>query len=257
MKRMKQWAALCGVAAFLLAGAMYAVAADKADAPKDDSARAAAAKEGGSDKADAPKPDADGFYELFDGKDLSGWKVGEHPETFKVQDGMIVVNGEGPAHLFYDGPVHNHDFKNFHLRAEVMTFPHANSGIYFHTKYQEKGWPDQGFECQVNQTHGDRKKTGGLYNVKDVLDTPPAQDNKWFTYDIIVEGKHVVLKIDGKTTTDWTQPADYKPPQDMAGRFIQHGTIALQGHDPGRKVEYKSVKIKPLPDEQGPLEYKP
>jgi len=134
MKRMKQWAALGSVAAFLLAGAMYAVAADKADAPpKDDSAKPAAAKEGGSDKADAPKPDADGFYELFDGKDLNGWKVGENPETFKVQDGVIVVNGKGPAHLFYVGPVHDHDFKNFHLRAEVMPFPHANSGIYFHT----------------------------------------------------------------------------------------------------------------------------
>ena len=81
----------------------------------------------------------------------------------------MVVHGNGPAHLFYDGPVHNHDFKNFHLKAEVMTFPHANSGIYFHTKYQEEGWPAQGFECQVNQTHSDPKKTGGLYAVKDVM----------------------------------------------------------------------------------------
>jgi len=249
MKRMKQWAALGGVAAFVLAGAMYAVAADKADAPpKDDSAKPAAAKEGGADKADAPKPDADGFYELFDGKDLNGWKVGEHPETFKVQDGVIVVNGKGPAHLFYEGPVHDHYFKNFHLRAEVMTFPHANSGIYFHTKFQESGWPSQGFECQVNQTHSDPKKTGGLYAVKDVMNVPPAEDNKWFTYDIIVEGKHVVLKIDGKTTTDWTEPTPAQPPQGMPGRVIQHGTIALQGHDPGSKVEYKSVKIKPLPE---------
>jgi len=245
MKRMKQWAALGGVAAFVLAGAMYAVAADKADAPpKDDSAKPAAAKEGG----DAPKPDADGFYELFDGKDLEGWKVGANAQTFKVQDGQIVVNGQGPAHLFYEGPVHDHDFKNFHLRAEVMTFTHANSGIYFHTKFQESGWPSQGFECQVNQTHSDPKKTGGLYGVKDVMNVPPAEDNKWFSYDIIVEGKHVVLKIDGKTTTDWTEPTPAQPPQGMPGRFIQHGTIALQGHDPGSKVEYKSVKIKPLPE---------
>jgi hypothetical protein len=191
---------------------------------------------------------AGGKVVLFDGKDLNGWKVGENPETFKVQDGVIVVNGKGPAHLFYVGPVHDHDFKNFHLRAEVMTFPHANSGIYFHTKFQESGWPSQGFECQVNQTHSDPKKTGGLYAIKDVMNVPPAEDNKWFTYDIIVEGKHVVLKIDGKTTTDWTEPTPAKPPQGMPGRFIQHGTIALQGHDPGSKVEYKSVKIKPLPD---------
>src|SRR3954451_5834221 len=191
MKRMKQWAALCGALAFLLAGALYAVAADKADAPKDDSAKAAAAKEGGSDKADAPKPDADGFYELFDGKDLSGWKVGENPETFKVQDGMIVVNGKGPSHLFYDGPVGNHDFKNFHLRLEVQTFPSANSGVYFHTEYQESGWPSKGFEAQVNATHSDRKKTGGLYAVKDVMDNAPNKDGEWFVYEIKVEGKKV------------------------------------------------------------------
>jgi hypothetical protein len=196
---------------------------------------------------DKPAPDADGFYQLFDGKTFDGWKVGANPETFKVEDGVIVVNGKGPAHLFYEGPVNNHDFKNFHLKAVVKTFPHANSGIYFHTEYQEKGWPDKGFEAQVNATHTDPKKTGGLYNVKDVMNNAPNKDGQWFTYEIIVEGKHVTLKIDGKTTCDWTQPDDWKGPEKMPGRVLDHGTIALQGHDPGSKVMYKSVAIKPLP----------
>ena len=114
---------------------------------------------------DAPKPDKDGFYQLFDGKSLDGWKVGTNAATFKVEDGLLVANGKGPAHLFYVGPVNNHDFKNFHLKAEVKTFPKANSGIYFHTEYQETNWPSKGFEAQVNATHSDRKKTGGLYSV--------------------------------------------------------------------------------------------
>src|SRR3981189_2826637 len=83
-------------------------------------------------QADEPKPDKDGFYSLFDGKSLAGWKVGKNADSWSVQDGMIVVNGAGPAHLFYEGPVHNHDFKNFHLKAQVMTLPNSNSGIYFH-----------------------------------------------------------------------------------------------------------------------------
>ena len=196
----------------------------------------------------APKPDADGFYELFDGKTFDGWKVGANPETFKVEDGIIVVNGKGPAHLFYEGPVNNHDFTNFHLKAVVKTFPHSNSGIYFHTKFQESGWPDKGFEAQVNATHTDQKKTGGLYNVKDVMVNAPNKDGEWFTYEIIVDGKHVVLKVDGKTTCDWTQPDGWKGPDEkMPGRVLDHGTIALQGHDPGSKVMYKSVAIKPLP----------
>ena len=155
---------------------------------------------------------------------------------------------DGPAHLFYEGPVHHHDFKNFHLKAEVMTFPHANSGIYFHTKYQEEGWPAQGFEAQVNQTHADPKKTGGLYAVKDVMNVSPAEDGKWFLYEIIVEGKHVVLKIDGKVTTDWTEPTPPAPPKGMEGRVIGHGTIALQGHDPGSEVHYRNIRIKQLGD---------
>lgn len=197
-------------------------------------------------KPEAPKADADGFYSLFDGKSLEGWKVGTNPETFKVEEGKLVVNGKGPAHLFYDGPVGNHDMKNFHFKAEVMTFPKANSGIYFHTKFQDAGWPSQGFECQVNQTHGDPKKTGGLYAVKDVMNVPPAQDEKWFTYEIIVKDKHVIIKIDGKVTTDWTEDEKAAPPKGMPGRFIQRGTIAIQGHDPGSKVMYKNIMIKPM-----------
>jgi len=193
----------------------------------------------------APKPDRQGFYALFNGKDMNDWKVSEHPETFRVEDGNLVVNGQR-AHLFYEGPVNNHDFKDFELKAELMTFPKANSGIYFHTQFEENNWPSKGFECQVNQTHGDIKKTGGLYNVKDVLNESPVKDNEWYTYDILVKGKTVVLKINGKTTTEWTKPEDWKGPEGMPGRVLDHGTIAIQGHDPGSKVLFRSIKIKPL-----------
>lgn len=199
------------------------------------------------EKAGDAKPDSDGYYSLFDGKSLDGWKVGDNADTFKVADGNIVVNGKGPGHLFYEGPVHNHDFKNFNLKLKVMTFPKANSGVYFHTKYQEKGWPDQGFEAQVNATHGDPIKTGSLYHIKDITD-PHQKDEQWFDYQINVQGKHVIVMVDGKTVNDWTQADDFKPVKGHPGRFIQHGTIALQGHDPGSKVYFKDIKIKPLED---------
>ena len=159
--------------------------------------------------ADQPKPDKDGFFSLFDGKSLDGWKVGKNADSWSVQDGMIVVHGPGPSHLFYEGPVHNHDFKDFHLKATLMTFPNANSGIYFHTKYQESNWPDQGFEAQVNATHSDWKKTGSLYDVVNIRD-PHHQDNKFFVYEIIVKGNHVELKVDGTTVCDWTQPEGFQ-----------------------------------------------
>ena len=86
-------------------------------------------------KTEAPKSE---FVSLFDGKTLDGWKINESPETFKVEDGNLVVNGNR-GHAFYDGPVANHDFKNFHFKADVMTMPNSNSGIYFHTAFQPDG----------------------------------------------------------------------------------------------------------------------
>lgn len=196
--------------------------------------------------ASEPQADKDGFVPLFDGKSLDGWKVGDKAEAWSVKDGQIVINN-GPSHMFYDGPIHNHDWKNFHLKAEVMTLPHANSGIYFHTTYQEKGWPDDGFESQVNCTHSDWKKTGSLYDVQDIKD-PHHKDNEWFLYEVIVKGDRVTLKINGEVVNDWTQPPDFKPPKGHKGRYLHHGTFALQGHDPKSETHFKSIEVKPLDD---------
>jgi Domain of Unknown Function (DUF1080) len=189
--------------------------------------------------------DNDGFIQLFNGKDLNDWKASDKPGTFSVQDGLMVVNGPR-SHLFYVGPVCNHDFKNFHMRVELMTFPHANSGVYFHTEFQEAGWPNKGFEVQVNNSHKDPKRTAGLYDIKDVYEVP-ARDNEWFVMEIIVEGKHVITKVNGKVYVDYVEPADFQPPKNHIGRIIAHGTFAIQGHDPGSKIYYKSIAVKPMP----------
>ncbi len=97
------------------------------------------------------RPAADGWVSIFDGKDLDGWKVGNNASTFSVENGVIRVMGP-TAHLFYEGPVHNHDFKNFEWKASVKTMPGANSGMFIHTAFQEGGWPKKGYEIQVNQS---------------------------------------------------------------------------------------------------------
>lgn len=185
----------------------------------------------------------DGFTPLFNGKNLDGWRASDQPGTFTVQDGAIVVHGPR-SHLFYVGDFHGADFKNFHLRAQVMTFPEANSGVYFHTAWQPAGWPAQGFEVQVNNSHPDPKRTAGLYDVADTLEAPAA-DGQWFTLEIIVQDRRVVTKVDGKVIIDWTQTGDAGP-RDHPGRVLSHGAFALQGHDPGSKVLYKNIEVKPL-----------
>jgi hypothetical protein len=194
-------------------------------------------------QAAEPQPDKDGFYSLFDGKSLEGWKVGGNEKSFYVEDGKLVAASvKNQAHLFYDGPVKNHVFKSFVFKADVMTMPGANAGIYIHTGYQEAGWPKKGYEIQVNVSHGDPKKSGGLYGIKDCFD-PPCKDNVWYTQEIAVAGKRIVSKIDGKLIFDYTEPDDVKGDRQLAG-----GTFALQAHDPKSKVFFKNILVKPLAD---------
>ena len=86
----------------------------------------------------------DGWISLFNGNNLDGWKVGDNAKSFTIENGAIKVNGP-VAHLFYMGEIGDHSFKNFEFKVSVMTKPGSNSGIYFHTQYQEGGWPDQGY----------------------------------------------------------------------------------------------------------------
>ncbi len=186
------------------------------------------------------------WVSLFDGKSLANWKVGANAETFSVDSGMIMVHGN-TAHLFYDGKEKDHDFKNFEFKADVMTYPGANSGIYFHTVYQEKSWPVKGYEVQVNNSHTDWRRTGSLYGINDVREVY-VQDYEWYTEYIKVEGKHVIIKVNDKTTVDYIEPDDVKRGKGNEQRLISSGTFALQGHDPKSIVHFKNIMVKVLPD---------
>jgi hypothetical protein len=182
-------------------------------------------------------PPSEGWVTIFDGKTLDGWKAAEHPGSFTIKDGAIQVFGER-AHLFYDGALKNHDFKNFEFKLQVMTTPGSNSGIFIHTIYQDTGWPSKGYEIQVNNTHGDWRKTGSVYGIQDVKEAP-AKDNEWFTQHIIVKGKTITVKVNDKVINEYTEGENGK---------LSSGTVALQAHDPKSKVYYKDIMIKPLPD---------
>jgi hypothetical protein len=190
---------------------------------------------------------ADEWQSLFDGNSLEGWKAADHDEGFKVEDGAIIAGGGPMAHLFYVGPVGNHDFKNFELKLEVMTKPGSNGGIFFHTEPQT-GTLKKGYEAQISNTHTDKRRTGGLVAIQDIMDTLPVKDNEWFEYDILVSGKRIVLKVNGKTTVDYTEPENPERPKGRERRVLSHGQIALQAHDPKSRVYYRDIRIKLLPD---------
>jgi hypothetical protein len=196
--------------------------------------------------------DAGGWIPLFDGKSLDGWKASEHADTFSVRDGQIVVHGER-SHLFYVGPAHHADFKNFELSADVMTRPGANSGIYFHTAFQPSGFPAAGFEVQVENTdkpgteHAERKKTGSLYAVRNVY-KQFVSDNEWFRMNILVRGKQVQIRLNNMLVVDYVEPAEPFRADLNFQRVLNHGTFALQGHDPASTTYFKDIRVRPLPD---------
>jgi len=238
----KRTVTLC-MALMLIAGvaARLSAQATPTDKPMKTQAEKPAKKMAAAAKTEA------GWISLFDGKSIDNWKASDDPASFSVEDGNIVVNAKGgPSHLYYDGAVQNHVFKNFELKCDIMTFPGANSGVYIATEFKPHGWPSKGYEVQVNNSHSDPKRTGGLYNVQDVFE-PPAKDNEWFTMDIRVEGKHITVKVNDKQLVDYTEPDDVKRPDSMKNRVLGNGgTIALQGHDPKSKVLFKNILIKPL-----------
>jgi hypothetical protein len=184
----------------------------------------------------------EGFVSLMDGKTFNGWKKAtENPDTWTIQDGAFVAAGPR-CHLFYAGD--EKPFVNFHFKAEVMTEPGSNGGIYFHTEYQDKDWPRAGFESQVNATHSDWIKTGSLYGLVNT-GLAAAKDNQWWTQEIIVQGNTATVKVDGKTVLQYAEPAGAQPGKDFT-RKLDEGTFALQGHDPRSTVRYKNIRVKRL-----------
>jgi hypothetical protein len=198
---------------------------------------------------------SDEWITLFDGKTMDGWKASENVDSWKIEDGALVTAGPR-SHLFYEGDVMDHDFRNFEFMADVMTEPGSNSGIYIHTGFQQEGWPAKGYECQVINSapqaepgaYVEHKMTGSIYAIRNTWKSP-VPDNEWFNYRIRVQGKTIQTFINGVLVCEYTEPEEIYRSEDMQGRVLSSGTFAFQCHDPGSVVRYKNIRVKPLPDD--------
>jgi hypothetical protein len=181
------------------------------------------------------KKDEDGWISLFNGTDLTGWNASEGVE-WKVVNGEIVTPPRR-SHLFTDL-----EFKNFEYKVDCMTLPGSNSGLYFHTKYEDT-FPNTGFEVQVNQTQGDPVKSGSLYNLVKVFSSP-VKDEEWYTYHITVKGQQVIVRINDVKLFEYFEPPGVTGTRNKLGK----GSFAIQAHDPKSEAHYKNIRVKPLPD---------
>jgi hypothetical protein len=179
--------------------------------------------------ADDPVSTGDeGWISLFDGQRLTDWEASERPNNWTVEDGCIVGRG-ARSHLFYTGQ----EFTDFEFRAEVQINHGGNSGMYFRTAFGP-GWP-KGYEAQVNSSHGDPKRTGSLYNFVDVLESK-VPDDTWWTQHITCQGNHIVVRVNDEVVVDYVDEAN----------TYARGYLALQQHNLGSEVRYRSLMVKPL-----------
>jgi hypothetical protein len=178
--------------------------------------------------ADKPKEDDKGWVQLFNGKNLDGWvSLPDDKARWSVKDGAIVGEG-GVGHLYTE----RGDYQNFDFKIEAMISDGGNSGQYFRTK-KELGFP-KGYEAQINSTHGDPQRTGSLYNIVKITKQLHKPD-EWFTQEVIADGDHIIIKVNGETVVD-THDKTYTK-----------GHLAIQQHNEGSVVHVRKAEIKELP----------
>ncbi len=198
---------------------------------------------------------AEGWQELFNGKDLTGWKANTHPDSFSVVDGLLKAHATNiiSSHLFYIGDQTSGtvNFKNFELEAIVRCDGIANSGIFFDTAIDSGEGPHlhlgKGYEVQLNNQDRDQRKTGSLYAVVDLLKSP-VDETQWFKIRFRVVGKHVVIWVNDKQVVDYTEESPPKRGKGREKRVIDPngGAIALQAHDPSSTYYFKNIRIKKI-----------
>lgn len=199
---------------------------------------------------------AEGAWQsLFNGKDLTGWRANHFPDSWSVVDGAIRGHATQPSsHLFFTGDLPAGrfvSFTNFVLELSARGETNSNSGVFFHTDQQTFSGAlrlSQGYEVQLNSTEKEKRKTGSLYAVVDLPESP-LDETQWFRIRITVEGKRIRVELNDRTVVDYTEPGNVQRPPERAGRKLnlQGGAIALQGHDPGSTFYFKDIRIKRLP----------
>jgi len=189
------------------------------------------------DKEGEEKKKDDGWVQIFNGKDIEGWKTFD-PERLKdwyVKDGILYSSGKKSSHLFSP----RDDYENFHYRIEAKISDKGNSGQYFRTKFG-KDYP-KGYEAQINSNFPDKQKTGSLYGFAPITEMLVAPET-WFTQEVIAKGNHIQILVNGKKVVDF---------KDEKNTYTR-GHFAIQQHGPAPKgpevvVALKKIEVKELP----------
>ena len=181
---------------------------------------------------------ADGFKPLFNGKNLDGWDG--DPRLWKVRDGMIVGSTEGVTLEANTFLISKKTYGNFILRVEMKLRNH-NSGIQFRSEAVMPGWVVRGLQADAAENnywgsvYDEKGKRGILINGWKDKGEKAVKLGDWNTYEILCEGDHIRLTLNGTVTADFKDTAR------------MDGVIALQLHrGPGMEAYFRRIEIKEL-----------
>ena len=187
-----------------------------------------------------PKIEDKDFVPLFNGKDLTGWKTHpSQPGNWRVENGILTGSSDGVSELY----TNRGDYTDFHLRLEArlnVGNGFRSTGVYFRALFGPNIPADKPTWVSGYNAKIDAKRLGGLLiDMNPELHRtrePVLRPGEWITCEIIAEGNHVVIKVNGETTSDYTDER----------RLYTKGHIVLQQHG-AATVEFRKIEIRELP----------
>jgi Domain of Unknown Function (DUF1080) len=168
---------------------------------------------------------------LFNGKDLTGWKMsGKGKTEWKVENGILITPGEGPE------LINDSKFEDFKLHVEFNCGPTSNSGVYLRGRYEVQIETDSADEGPLHHT-------GSVYGFIAPSPELPRMAGEWQTYDITLIGRRVTVEQNGQTVIN-----NKEIPGITGGALDSQeglpGPIYLQGSEKGH-VQFRNIVITP------------
>ncbi len=192
----------------------------------------------------------DGWVKLFNGKDLSGWRVFLDPrakdadpaKVFTVKDGTIVCTGKPFGYLITEK-----DYSDYVLKVQWRWGAKpGNSGVFVHVIGKDQIWPKaveaqlmadhagdfwlvDNFKLTVDPKRQDPKVARHYFRMKDHVEKPVGE---WNQYEITCKGGTIRLVINGELVNEG------------AHAEATRGKILLQSE--GAEIHFRDVMLKHL-----------
>lgn len=179
------------------------------------------------------------WIELFNGKDLTGWRQAGRG-SFVVEDGALVTRG-GMGMLWYE----QQKFRDFVLEVEWKVNHRCNnSGIFL--RFPEKSddpWyaVRNGYEIQIDDCakDGPKHQTGAIYDISPTTRVASKPAGEWNLYEIKVVGQHYTIILNGEKVNEYD------------GDRGREGYVGLQNHDLISRVSFRRVRVQEIKSQDG------